>query len=162
LSDSLRAQYPTPPNLHWAVLLAVLLGLAVIDEAIHAKLPWRTSVDLMSIGMFAWEIRQAVFVREIDRGSSGVWMTAVGVAFGLVGMMTSRLWLPHSPSWIFGLLGFVFVLGAQFNMRRSLELHYDSVEPIGLKMNPVLLFILGVFYLQYHFHRIAALKRTMA
>ena len=141
----------------------MLLVLSAIDEAIQAKMPptWPLSVGLLSIGMSVWEIRQAVFVRELDKRSSAVWMTALGVAFGLVGMMTSRLWLPHSPSWIFGLLGFVFVLGAQFNMRRSLEVHYNSVEPIGLKLNAVLLLLLGMFYLQYHFRKIASLKKMM-
>jgi len=45
-------------------------------------------------------------------------------------------------------------------MRRSLELHYNTVEPLGLKLDPTFMFLFGIYYLQYYFRDIAMLKRA--
>jgi len=45
-------------------------------------------------------------------------------------------------------------------MRRSLLNYYNTVEPIGLQLSPVMTFFFALFYFQYHFTRIANWKRT--
>jgi hypothetical protein len=55
----------------------------------------------------------------------------------------------------------LFIL-AVFGMRKSLLHHYNTVEPIGLKLGGAMTFFFSIFYFQYHFARIANLKGTGA
>ncbi len=54
----------------------------------------------------------------------------------------------------------VCVIIGHFNMKDSIEQHYNRVEPIGLRMSGVMTFFFNLFYFQYHFARIAEMKRT--
>ena len=56
--------------------------------------------------------------------------------------------------------GVILVLVGVFNMRSSLEHHYNRAEPIGLKLHPVMTFFFNTLYFQYHMTRIAEWKRT--
>jgi hypothetical protein len=47
-----------------------------------------------------------------------------------------------------------------FGMRRSIENYYNTVEPIGLRLNPVMTFFFNTIYFQYHFDRIINWKTT--
>jgi transposase len=57
---------------------------------------------------------------------------------------------------VVALINIFMVIG----MRKSLVQHYNSVEPIGLKLNELLTIVLGVVYFQFHFSNIAAWKKT--
>jgi len=50
-------------------------------------------------------------------------------------------------------------LVAAFNMRSSIEDHFNTAEPIGLSLNGVLTFFFSIYYFQYHFTRINEMKR---
>jgi hypothetical protein len=45
-------------------------------------------------------------------------------------------------------------------MSASLEEHFNGPEPIGLRLNPLLVFLFGGIYFQYQFNRINALKQA--
>jgi hypothetical protein len=147
------------------VLLAVAIGVAIVDaRLISARI--FLGIALLTLAVFAWELVQAIFVRELDQGSRGVALICVGIAFSLIRLVVLGLKMPHSHLWIFShlwlfsILTYVFVRVAQFDMRVSLETHYNSVEPFGLQLSPVLLLLFGTYYLQYHFYEIAMMKRV--
>jgi hypothetical protein len=149
------------------VLLAVIFSLAIVDSRL-ILLRIFPGVALVTLAVFVWELLQAMFVRELDPGSRGIALFCVGVTFDLIRMVMAQLKAPHNHIWIFNhlwtfsIFTYAFVRAAQFDMRRSLEAHYNSIEPLGLQLNPVLLLLFGTYYLQYHFHEIATLKRATA
>jgi len=55
-------------------------------------------------------------------------------------------------AWVLIELGF-------FDMRRSMEEHFNGPEPVGLALSPVMTFFFGPYYFQYHFTRINEMKR---
>ena len=64
---------------------------------------------------------------------------------------------------LFRLGGGIMWLVAAFNMRSSIEDHFNSAEPIGLSLNGVMTFFFSIYYFQYHFTRINEMKqRQMA
>jgi hypothetical protein len=56
----------------------------------------------------------------------------------------------------------VVMLIAVFGMRSSLVRYYNSVENIGLKLSGVMTFFFSILYFQYHFSRIAEMKKRGA
>src|SRR6185295_20053202 len=51
--------------------------------------------------------------------------------------------------------GFVCMIMSYFKMRTSIANYYNTVEPIGLKLSPIMTFFFNILYFQYHFQRIA-------
>jgi hypothetical protein len=58
------------------------------------------------------------------------------------------------------IVALVFAILCVFSMRRSIETYYNTVEPIGLRLSPVMTFFFNVIYFQYHFDRINTWKTT--
>jgi hypothetical protein len=58
------------------------------------------------------------------------------------------------------LIAFVLAEFAFFDMRRSMEEHFNGPEPIGLSLSGVMTFFFGYLYFQYHFSRINEIKRA--
>ena len=58
------------------------------------------------------------------------------------------------------LAGFVLLYVGIFKMRAALEEHYNTVEPINLRLSGVMTFFFPTFYFQHHFTRIAQWKKT--
>ena len=56
-------------------------------------------------------------------------------------------------------IALTLVILARFDMRRSMEEHFNGPEPIGLSLSGVMTFFFGSLYFQYHFTRINELKR---
>ncbi len=44
-------------------------------------------------------------------------------------------------------------------MRASIQEHYNTVEPLGLHLGPIMTFFFGALYFQFHFNRINEIKR---
>jgi hypothetical protein len=150
------SQYPPPPSLHWGV--CVLLAF-------------------LTCGIFSivWIMVQAVWVKKIQPASKAV--TYFGMVIGLwvlsmvlsvsKGISAARSGhADNSLAAVQGLISLAYVIvwivGA-FNMRDSIEEHFNSAEPIGLRLSGVMTFFFNVFYFQYHFTRINEMKqRQMA
>src|SRR4030095_6461485 len=113
----------------------------------------------------------AVWVKKVQPHSKGV--TYFGIAIGLwllsfaisifAGISAARSGIPDSSyQAINGLLTLgvlVFWIIAAFDMRSSIEEHFNSAEPIGLSLSGVMTFFFNVYYFQYHFTRINEMKR---
>lgn len=137
-----------PPDLHW--LLVLLL-----------------SYITCGIFGYVWMFIEAGFVKKIDPSSPARTFFVIYLAGSLVAL--PGLFLIDSsagdalPALAMSLMILaataLFFLGV-FSMRRSLLYHYNTVENIGLRLNPVLTFFFNILYFQHHFSRIARWKRT--
>ncbi len=146
------SQYPPPPSLHWGIL--VLLGV-------------------LTCGIFGWvwAFIQAAWVKKVQPESKA--LLYYGIAVGLFVLMFGGAFMAgvqgqagagREPVFLlFRLGGGIMWLVAAFNMRSSIEDHFNSAEPIGLSLNGVMTFFFSIYYFQYHFTRINEMKqRQMA
>ncbi|HZR57586.1 MAG TPA: GYF domain-containing protein [Terriglobales bacterium] len=132
--------YPDPPSLHWGI--ALILGV-------------------ITCGIFGWiwALIQASFVKTIVPSTKAVMYFAISLAFFAtsVVMNFSRDTRPFAS--LLNLVGVIIWWVASFNMRSSLEEHYNSAEPIALTLGPVMTFFFNIYYFQYHFTKINELKK---
>jgi hypothetical protein len=154
--------YPDPPNLHWGLVL--LIGFFTCG-----------------IFFFVWMIVQAVWMRKVVPQSKALFYYIAYLVLSVIGnvvrgaVYASMAWRnnyagfgvpPPGVGLGFAVFGLLFAVGilvlielAYFDMKRSMEQHYNTAEPIGLSLSPVMTFFFGIFYFQYHFTRINEMKR---
>ena len=140
--------YPDPPNLHWALVLVI-------------------GVFTCWLFLLVWNFVQAVWMRKVNLRSNALWfyIASTVISFGgqflRVGLMAATGF--HHPYLGLGipvaLISFVLSEIGFFDMKRSMEEHYNGPEPIGLTLSPVMTFFFGPLYFQYHMSRINELKR---
>ncbi len=153
--------YADPPNLHWALVLVL---------------------DLLTCSLFqmVWNIILALWFRRVFPNSkalvlyiaSAVLLVMQGVMGQTLGFVSRRHGLGYDPTHgsqasslaIYSVVAigcWVVRLIARFTFRSELEQHYNTVEPIGLRLNPVLTFFFGGIYLQSQMNRINDIKRGL-
>lgn len=133
------ALYPAPPRLHWAILLAALLGTEFV--AIRLPYPYRDFFENFFIAI--WPIYLSIWIRKVHYRS-------VSLYWALASFVTGFLF-----SWIL----WIVVI---FEIREELLEHYNRREPIGLRLNWLLSLLFSVVYYQYHLRRIALEKTRVA
>jgi len=128
-----RQALPAPPSLHWAIVLAF---------------------SVVTLGAFAWiwAFVQAVFVKRL----TGTWKPLIWLSVPLSLLFAASIRNPDVS--VPSSFGWLFLLGV-FSVRRHVVRHYNSIEPINLKIGFWQTFFGEMFYLQYHFTRITRLKR---
>ncbi|MEI9981102.1 MAG: DUF4339 domain-containing protein [Edaphobacter sp.] len=148
------AVYPDPPNLHWA--LELLLGFVtcyvfvVVWNLVIAA--WANRVQPASKALTFYIIATVLIL--INAGSS----------WGVVITMTHHPGLPPQPHLLgnlFGLATWVMRLIARFTLRDTLEQHFNTAEPLGLRLSAVMTFFFGGIYFQYKLNEINQLKQAM-
>ena len=142
------ALYPDPPNLHWALVLVI---------------------GIFTCGLFwvVWNFVQAAWMRKVNPRSNALFLyiayTVLAYAGGIVRLALMAASGFHNPylglGIPIGLFSFVLIELAFFDMRRSMEEHFNGPEPIGLSLSGVMTFFFGPVYFQYHMSRINELKR---
>lgn len=144
--------YSDPPNLHWALVLLLAIctcGLfAVIWDFVQVL--WMKRVEPQTRA-FPYFIAYAV----LSFLNGGLSMRASAFAMHTGHRHTSPL------SILISIAVFVLVIIYRFSMRDSLEQHYNSTEPIGLRLGPIMTFFFGGLYFQYHFNQINAAKQSL-
>jgi len=139
--------YPDPPNLHWALVL--LIGV-------------------FTCGLFltVWAFVQAAWMRKVNPRSNALFFYIAGTVVGYGGGI-ARFFLVLSSGlehmyltlgftiWLITLVLFLFGI---FDLRRSMEEHFNGPEPIGLSLSAVMTFFFSTFYFQYHMTRINEFK----
>lgn len=144
------SSYPDPPNLNWVLVL--LFGI-------------------VTCGLFivAWDIVQAVWMRRVDARSKALYLYIAGDLLNMFGsllrfrtLFAGGVRYGVSFALPFGLITLILIVLARFDMKRSLEEHYNTREPIGLSLNSVMTLFFGSLYFQYHMTRINELKRIAA
>ena len=154
VAGSVAGQYPDPPNLNWGLyLLFTILTCGVFSKVFTViQAVWLKKVQPNSNGLIFYIALYVLLIINWFRGF-GVWMTMVahpgvfpfGRQFG---------------GGVLSLLYFVLLIVTRFVMSASLEEHFNGPEPIGLRLNPVMVFFFGGIYFQYQFNRINQLKQA--
>ncbi len=132
------AAYPDPPDLHWALVL--LFGI-------------------FSCGLFniVWNFIQAAWIKKVDPQSKATtyYVVAVCVLFagfffgGAAGAFAVYRHTNVTPATgVINLIYFVLLVIGRFNLKSSLEQHYN------LALSGVMTFFFGDIYFQYHFNEI--------
>jgi hypothetical protein len=146
-SSPITSMFPAPPDFHWALVLLLAF---------------------VTCGLFlwAWLIVEAAWVKKIKPGSKALTMAIVAVSSYVVKWVVDATMALLSPTHPFpiGILFYIsyigFYLVAVFMMSSDLEDHYNSAEPINLRLNGAMVFFFAVFYFQHHFSRIAQWKKN--
>lgn len=141
-----------PPNLHWA--LELLLGFftcglfVVVWNLVLAA--WAKRIEPMSQALMYYIIATVLIV--LNSGSS----------FGVV-IAIAHHQQPHQhiAGSLIGLAAWVVRLIARFVLRDTLEQHYNSAEPLGLRLSAVMTFFFGGLYFQYKLNEINAIKQGL-
>lgn len=136
-----------PPDFHWGLVL--LIGV-------------------VTCGLFfsAWMIVEAAFVRKIKPDSKGLMFVIIGVAGSYLGGFANGFISainhtnPQPLGNLITIVSAIIFLVAAFQMRSDLEEHYNTMEPINLKLSGVMTFFFAIFYFQHHFSRISQWKKT--
>jgi hypothetical protein len=134
--------YHAPPKLHWALVLLF-------------------TIFTLGIFMLVWIFIQSSWVKKIDPTSNA---TKLFIAY-LVMIFGGQILTGVAGDGIQLLIGLLLVLASYivfyigvYSIRRSMLDHYNSVEPMSLKLSRVMLFFFNCIYLQYHMRRIARWK----
>ena len=139
---------PSPPALHWALLLLI---------------------DLVTVGIFgiAWSFVQANFARKIDCDSKAMlwyeWWLGMAVGVAAMKVIFGSATVGQNVGLFYGLMYiacFLFYQIGNFSIKRSLELHYGSTGQMERRLSGRMMVFFGQVYLQYHFSRIAKRKRA--
>lgn len=146
-----------PPDLNWGLVLLF---------------------DVLTCSLFqhVWNIIVAVWFRRVYPTSKALPLyiaSAVlillqggtGQAFGIMAGRHGHFAGYNRGMGAYGLIAlicWVIRLIARFTMRAELERYYNTVEPIGLRINPVLTFFFGGLYHQSVLNRINGIKRGLA
>ncbi|MFO0363324.1 MAG: hypothetical protein ACK55F_01370, partial [Acidobacteriota bacterium] len=144
--------WPAPPDMQWYLVL--IIGLVTC-----------------SIFTLYWIYNQCQFVKKLDPASKGLTYYLAGFGLIFCGVILSGILFVFLADTemqavaalvapLFNLVATVLMILGHFNLRTSIERHYNTVENIGLKLSPVMTFFFNIFYFQYHFARIAEWKKT--
>ena len=147
---SAASQYPDAPNLHWGLVL--LFSLLTCYQF-----------------MWVWNIIVAAWLKRVQPNANSLFLYLGAVVLFVVQMLLfipimhsamagSRT--PHPLINLLSLLIWVVRLLARFSQRASLQEHFNTVEPIGLDLNPVLTFFFGGLYFQSELNRVNAMKQA--
>lgn len=137
--------WPKPPDLHWALVFLL---------------------TIVTCGIFGliWLYRQAAFVKRLDPRSQAIQYLlgyiAVTLLSTILAVAGARMTTPLILNLILPWVALALLVATVFTMRSVLLRHYNSVENIGLRLNPVLTFFFALLYFQYHFTRISRWKQT--
>lgn len=144
---------PLPPNLHWLVLLLLI----VISQKLSV---------LGVIFLWIWAIAITNWARRLNGSNTALILAAIyplgafcgGIAIG-IGKATRNS--------AFQFIGLLLIVGAIigyiiaiFKVRSAMEEYYNSKENIALTLSGVMTFLFGYIYIQYHINRIAKWKQT--
>ncbi len=135
-ASNFKAAYPMPPRIHWAILF---LAIAGGEGLVLWLIPQPFRDFLVNLVIAAWPIYLCLWIRKIDTRSLSLYWALASFATGF----------------LFSWLLWIVVI---FEIREELLEHYNTREPIGLRLNLVLTLLFSFVYFQYCLNRIAREK----
>jgi hypothetical protein len=147
--------YPDAPNLSWVLVLLF---------------------DFLTCSLFrwVWSLVLAAWMKRVQPNSKAMIYYAAATALLCCQFIfsghTRVIMQPGVHWWVTYYAGhplanllriatWVVYLIARFTMRAELEQHFNTAEPVGLRLSGVMTFFFGGLYFQYHLNRINELKR---
>jgi hypothetical protein len=146
--------YPDPPNLNWG--LELVLGIltcgcfVVVWNLIIAN--WANRVQPASKALILYIAATVLIVLNI------------GTSWGIIITISQGHGQPPQPHLLGNLVGlaaWVVRLIARFTLRDTLEQHFNTAEPMGLRLSAVMTFFFGGIYFQYKLNEINQLKQAL-
>jgi len=144
---------PLPPNLHWGVVLAIMivgrfLGLVLVlftwvwslILANWARRLVNNNIAMVLVAMYPAGFVAGIFAISAGAAAGKESFTYLGFAFIFAGVLA-------------------YVVGI-FKIRAAMEEYYNSKENIALTLSGAMTFFFSIIYLQYHINRIAKWKKT--
>ena len=145
---------PLPPNLHWAILLVILVILRVLQSMLDLLFSW------------IWALILANWARKLSGNNKAMVLVAMYPAGFVAGIMAFGVAASSHEEGFFALGGLFILAGliayivGIFRIRDAMEEYYNSRENIALTLSGVMTFFFSTIYLQYHVNRIARWKQT--
>jgi len=154
------ASYQDAPNLHWGLyaLLAWITCTLFSKVFTVVQAAWLRSVQPNSNALLSYGVQYGILLLSIFvRAASHSIVTITSDPSNLNSVFAG--YAHQNPVVnLLNLLYFIMIFVSRFVMRASLEEHFNTVEPVGLQLNPVMTFFFGGIYFQYHLNRINAMK----
>lgn len=145
---------PLPPNLHWAILLVLLIILNFVQIGVVFNI--------------VWTLILANWARKLDGDNNTmiyVAMYPAGVIAGFIAIVVSAI--GRGGAGPLAGIGFLLILGGfiayvvgMFKIKGAMEAYYNFNENIGLSLSGVMTFFFSIIYLQFHVNRLAKWKST--
>jgi uncharacterized membrane protein len=138
-------QYPDAPDLHWGLVLLF---------------------TVISCGLFAyvWILIQNAWLKRVQPNSKSLMFFIFYMVANVFSIILTVAAASNGESSgvgsLISLVGFILLIVASFSEKASLEEHFNSVEPMGLQLNGVMVFFFNFLYFQYHHNRIKEIKRA--
>ena len=150
--------YPDAPNLHWGLYLlfsVLTCGLfSVVFTCVQAA--WLKKVQPNSNGLIFYIATYVIYVIRAVRSRAAT--------LSMFALMNHHHGFTAAPGAAFAVplffLYWALLFTTRFVMRNSLQEHFNTVEPIGLNLNPVMTFFFGGVYFQAELNRINAMKQA--
>jgi hypothetical protein len=136
-----------PSNLHWAILLVLVLLTRQLFNWI-------------------WAFVLANWARKLSGKNNAMVLVAMYPGGFLAGVVAFALTTELRQNYLAVIGGLLIVVGAFayiygiFKIKAAMEEYYNSRENIGLVLSGVMTFFFSSIYLQYHVNRIARWKKT--
>jgi hypothetical protein len=145
--------YPDAPNLHWALVMLF---------------------TILTCGLFIiiWNLIITAWLRRVQPTANALFLYIAAYVLGLLstgfslGPAIRQVMHPGFPQHGsllgggIGIIVWVLRLVARFSERASLEQHYNGPEPLGVQLNPVMVFFFGGLYIQSQLNRINGIKQS--
>jgi hypothetical protein len=158
--SDLDPRFPAPPPVPWWALFVVLVLVNVLSRFVVPK-PFSDIIP--SIAFKTWAIYLCLWIRALNPKSISIYWVFGSLLCDLVAigfyLQPDRLpMVTLSVAWLL-LVGAGTSIACIYIIRHELLQHYNTVEPVGLDLSPVITFFFSYIYFQYHLTDIAETKR---
>ncbi|MGC1420767.1 MAG: hypothetical protein WA354_23355 [Terracidiphilus sp.] len=134
------SRYPSPPRVHWGLLLAALLSA---EALVFRFVPGAYRNFAVYAVAVAWPVYLCVWVRKIDPRSSSLYWAIASLVTGFEFLFSWLLW--------------IVVI---YELREELLEHYNRREPINLRLNWFLTLLFSFVYFQFELNKISRQKEA--
>ncbi len=132
---------PLPPNLHWAILLILVVVTRQLFNLI-------------------WALVQASWATKLSGDNKPLVLVAMYPAGIVAGVLAILIVKQPAVGGLFIIAGAIMLIVGVFSIKHAMEEYYNSTERAGLALSGVMTFFFGTVYLQYHINRLAKWKKT--
>ena len=132
--------YPSPPRMHWAILLPALVAAEVLAFWLVPH-PYR-SFAIYAVAA-AWPTYLCLWIRKIDQRSSSLYWAIASLVTGFGFLFSWLLW--------------IVVI---YELREELLEHYNRREPMNLRLNWFFTLLFSFVYFQFALNKIAKAKEA--
>jgi len=156
--------YQDAPNLHWGLytLFAWITCTLFSKVFTVVQAAWLRSVQPNSRALMSYGVQYGILILSMVTRAATHSIANVVINNSVSAHDVFSTYYAHQNPVVslLNLMYFIMIFVSRFIMRASLEEHFNTVEPVGLQLNPVLTFFFGGIYFQYHLNRINAMKQA--